>query len=176
MGTIAGVECANGVVIAGDKRAMSGGTVTSETAENVYEYGEVGVAVIGDRGGTDEFARQFEANVRKFRTEGESASITKLANVAADITEETGVDVIVAARDDDGTARIREVGSDGSVLDDSIAARGSGATVALGNLETADLDVDVDEAEALLRETLTAVAERDTETGDEIDVWVLENE
>jgi 20S proteasome alpha/beta subunit len=53
-------------------------------------------------------------------------------------------------------------------------ALGSGASLALGQLEAADPDsMSVSAAESFATELFDAVAERDPGTGDEADVWTL---
>lgn len=172
MGTIVGIRVAEGVVLAGDRRTMDGPVVRSDADQRVFDYGEVGVAAIGEPGAVDEFDRLVEA---EFRTEGleEELTITKAARIAASVAETANVDAVVGAHDDEAVAHLREVRRDGSTLETELTAMGSGAEIALGRLEGAAGDLDLDGAESLVREAFEAVAERDAETGEEIDVWRL---
>lgn len=178
MGTIIGVECSDGAVLAGDTLRTQDNVVAGTGNEKVFGYDSMAVAAEGPYSGIDEFARKFEAELRQYRTEkeAEAMKIDRFARVASTIAQSADVDVIVSARDEDGVAHIRQVSRDGGILSDPVAAVGSGAEIAIGNLESADRDIGLDEAEELVRETLEVVAERDTETGGEFDVRRVENE
>jgi proteasome beta subunit len=175
--TIVGIECAGGTVVAGDRTRAEGGTVRSKRARHVFDFETAGAAAVGD--GVDDFARRLESEVDAYRTErGEEMGIEALARVAADLVTavEGAVSALVSARDDEGRARLREIGPDGQVTPQTTAALGGGAALAYGRLEAADLDVDLDAAAEVAEEVLATAAERDTETGEEIDLWRLENE
>lgn len=174
MSTIIGIECADGAVLAGDTADVSGGSVRSTSKERVFDLGDYGAAAVGASGSIDAFERRLDTERRQYETEqaGE-LTVETLARRAADVADDEGVDVLVCARDEDGTARIRAVARDGGVTDDPYAAFGTGAPMAMGQLETADRDVDLDEAEALVREILSAVEARDAETDGDVDVYRL---
>ena len=177
MSTIVGLETEGGTVLAGDRGHVEGGTKVSEGVRRVFDVDDAAAAAVGEPGAIDEFGRRFETQVREYGIEhGGSIGIGRLARTASEIAKEVGVDAIVSARDDEATARIRSIGRDGAVLSDSAIAFGTGAQVALGRLEDVEIGADVDDAEARVREIFGAIAERDAETGDEIDVWTLENE
>lgn len=168
------VETDGGVAVGGDSLATDDGTVTSEHVDHVFEFDGVGAAATGSRTGVNEFEREFGAKIRSQRLETDTPlSLDRLASLAAEVTRTAEVEAVIAAPDGDGTPRVRRVGGDGSVTEGPIVALGTGAAVALGVLEGADLHVDVDDAAALVRETMETVADRDTETGGEIEVWTL---
>lgn len=176
MGTIVGLESAGGTVLAGDRLVTQETVVKSRNERKVFDFESAGVAATGEPGGVDEFAGTLESEIRRYQTEQErTMRIDPLANVAADVAEATEVDAIVSTFDPDSVARIRQVGRDGSILADETVALGSGAAVALGRLDDADLDVDIETATSLAREVLATVAERDAGTGTDVDVWRLEN-
>lgn len=173
MSTIVGIECADGVLLAGDRLLVRNGTVESRSKERVFTVDGVGAACVGPGSRIDEFGRRFESEVRSYRTERGEMGIDPLATKLSSVADEEGVEVIVAARDD-GIARLRAIGADGSVLDDSPAARGSGAPMLLGALDEDETDLDT--AESRVRDAFDAVADRDPKTGDDIDTWRLEND
>jgi proteasome beta subunit len=176
MATIVGIEVPAGAVLAGDRLLAEEGTVSSEEKRHVFDFDEIGAAVVGKSGAIDEFRRNLESEVRSYETEqGEPMSVDRLATVASNRSV-AGVEAIVAARDDEGTAQVRGIATDGGVLADDTLAFGSGAQVALGALEGRDDDLSLDEAEELAREALDSAADRDTETGGEIDTYRLESE
>ena len=186
MATIVGVRANGGVVLGGDERTVEGSVVTGR-AERVWDGGEVGAAAVGAPGDVDEFVRTLSAELQRQRAEGTSLTIARVATVAGDLAREAGVDAVVAARDD-GVAGIREVLSDGSVLETEATARGTGMEVAVGVLESrGETDFEGgDEPEDssarrtrpanaadLVIEALDAAAERDAGTGDGIDLFRL---
>ncbi|GAA0234938.1 20S proteasome subunit A/B [Haladaptatus pallidirubidus] len=175
MATVVGVVCPEGVVLAGDRRQTAGGTVTSDSVQRVFDYDFAGCAVVGDPGSIGKFDRTFDAELRTYQTEREEpVSSTRLARTAGEIAEETGVDALVAGRDEDGSVVLHEVGNDGRTVETEVAALGSGSPVAFGRLEGGKTADDLDAAEALVRDTLRAVAERTTDAGTDIDVFRLE--
>ncbi|UPV76572.1 20S proteasome subunit A/B (plasmid) [Halorussus limi] len=175
MATIVAIEADGGAVLAGDRRHTAGNTVASDDKRHVFDFGDVGAAAVGESGGIDEFRRRLEAEVQSHETEhGDPMSVTRLATVASDIADDEGVEAVVAARDDDGAARVRGVRSDGSILGDDVAAFGSGAQLALGVLEGREEGASLDDAEELARDAVEAAADRDTDTGSEIDTYRLE--
>lgn len=176
MSTIIGFECDGGVVLAGDRTLVRGGTIVSHSADHLFEFDGVGAAVVGTPGGFDAFEREFDAELREYRTERGEPSIDAVERMASEVAESAGVDTIVATRDAEGVARLREIHRDGSALADPVAAMGTGSELALGALERADRDVSVEDGEVLAQEILDSVAERDSPTGDDVDVWTLANE
>ncbi|SIR83082.1 proteasome beta subunit [Haladaptatus litoreus] len=177
MATVVGVVCSagGGVVLAGDRRQTKDGTVVSDSVRRVFDYDFAGCAVVGNPGSIEEFDRQFDAELRTYRTErDEPMSSSRLARTASEIATEAGVDALVAGRDEDGSVVLYEVGTDGRTVETETAALGSGSPVAFGRLENGEMPDDLDAAETLVRETLRAVAERTTDTGSDIDVFRLE--
>lgn len=176
MSTIVGIETDRGTLLAGDRVNVEGGTRVSDGVRRVFDFEDAGAAAVGEPGAIDEFERRLSTETRAYRIEhDEPMAVGRLARTAAPIAEEAGVDAIVSARDGEERARLRSVGRDGSVLSDETVAFGSGAQLALGQLEGTDLGGDLEAAEARVRDLFSAIAERDTETGDEIDVWTLPN-
>ncbi|WP_227356689.1 20S proteasome subunit A/B [Haladaptatus salinisoli] len=175
MATVLGIATPEGAVLAGDRRETSGGSVESEAVRRVFDYDFAGAAVVGEVGGIQEFDRRFEAELRSHRVEtDERMTVDRVARTASDIVEAVGVDALVVARDSEGEIHLREIGSDGRVLSTDAAALGSGASIAFGRLEGADTDEGLDAVEELARETLRVVAQRNPDTGTDIDAFRLE--
>ncbi|HKJ60188.1 MAG TPA: hypothetical protein VKA37_13235, partial [Halobacteriales archaeon] len=108
-----------------------------------------------------------------YAAESGDPGIDAVARMAAEAVSEGDVEALVAARDESGRAQVRSV-TDG-VLDERVAALGSGAPTVLGHLETIG-DVDLEGAESGVREAFQAAAARDAGTEAEIDVWRLADE
>lgn len=176
MGTVVAFESQDGVVIAGDSRVVTEETVTSKRIERVFDFDGIGAGVVGNTGDIQEFRRQLENELRRLRIEqGEDVEIDKLARIAARCAKSANVAAVVATHDSDGSARLRQVGADGDVLDTTPIAIGTGAEIAFGRLETVSSDVKLDEAKSIASDTLETVGERDGDGGGEIAVWSLQN-
>lgn len=173
MGTAIGFECDGGAVLAADRLVTRGGSVVSRSTEKLFTFDTIGSAVTGDRDGIDAFEREFDAELRSYRTERDEPKLDAVARMASRIAEDADVDVLVVARDGDGRARLRTVDADGSVLEEEYDAIGSGAQLALGQLETVDRDVTLSEAVETAESVLATVSERDPDTGEDVDVWQL---
>jgi proteasome beta subunit len=174
MGTIVGLRCRDGVVLAGDRVLVRGGRVESRNRRHVFDFGfdpdDAGTAAVGSD--VDRFADRLESELRSYRLERGPVSIEVVERVGSEVASETGTEAIVAGREDETENGVRAIYADGSTLADPPMALGSGASLALGQLEAADLDsLSVAGAEAFVRDLFGNVAERDPGTGDEVDVW-----
>jgi proteasome beta subunit len=178
MGTIVGLRCRDGVVLAGDRVLVRDGRIESRNRRHVFDFGfdpdDAGTAAVGSD--VDRFADRLESELRSYRLERAPVSIAVLERVGSEVASETGSEAIVAGRENEpeneGRAAIRAIYADGSTLSDPPMVLGSGASLALGQLEAVDLDaLSVAEAETFVRDLFGNVAERDPGTGDEIDVW-----
>ncbi len=186
MATVLGIRCAEGAVLAGDCRSTSDDTTTSDGVQQVFEYADAAAAVVGDVGAIQEFDRRFGTELDRQRddsqtnhgeeADGEHLHIDRIARVASELTGELGLDGLVVGHDSNGEVGLCEVGSDGLVLASEVTALGSGASVAFGPLEQANTDRELDDVESLARETLSIVAQRDPETGTDIDVIRFETD
>ena len=170
MATIVAVDCTDGVLLAGDRLVVRDGAVVG-TRRHVFEFEDVGAAAVGDD--PDAFRRQLDAAIRAYTVEGGEPGMDAVARMAADAVGAGDVEALVVARDESGWAQVRSV-TDG-VLDERIAALGSGAPTVLGRLEAIG-DVDLEDAESGVRKAFQAAAARDPGTGEEIDVWRLADE
>jgi len=180
--TAIGFECDGGVVLAADRGLVRDGRVVSTDLDRLWEFadGAVGLAAVGGadaagrrRDDPDAVRRSFDAALREYRVDRGVPTAAAAARLAADVAEEFGADLVLAARDDDGVARVRAVRADGSVAETATVAVGSGVGIALGALEGVDRGVGLDAAAAAARDLLEGVAGRDTETAEAVDVRTL---
>ena len=171
MATIAAVDCTDGALLAGDRQVVADGTVTGER-RHVFDLDGVAAAAVGED--VDAFRRRLDAEVREYRGDRGEPTLSTLARIASPIADRTGVEAIVAGRDDDGRAGFRTL-ADGAVLSDDVTVLGTGAQVVLGSVEGAG-DVPIADAERQLREAFAAAADRDTGTGDDVDVLRLDDD
>ncbi|GAB3321107.1 20S proteasome subunit A/B [Haloplanus rallus] len=172
MSTVAGVACPAGVVLAGDRVVASGGRIRSRSRRHVLEFDRVGAAVVC--GDVPAVADRLDAEIRSYRTERGRLRIDAVARLVADVATEFDASVLVTAPDDAGVPRLRSIDPDGGVTEESLAALGSGAALALGVLEAGhDPEASLDDAAALARDALAAAAERDPGTGTDVDTYRL---
>lgn len=173
MPTVIGFECADGAVVAADRTVVQGDTVASTSQNRLLEFDDCGGAAVDD---PDTVRRELDVALREYRGENaQPPDVDAFAAIAEDVTQSVGTDVGLTARDEDGVARVVGVYADGSLVTGSPLALGSGAELALGRLETADPGVSLDEAAELATTILEGVAERDTRTGNDVDVFSLES-
>lgn len=179
MGTVIGIRLEDGVALAADRRATDGSTVRSDRLEKLFGFDAAGAVAAGSASAIQEFGRQLEDEIRQLRSRqnrDEGPRIDALERLAGEAASESGAEAIVAARDGEGVASLRAIGSDGAAVEDPVLAQGTGAQVALGQLEDIDRGSDIGDAADLLEDVFETVSERDAETGDEIDVWTLADE
>ena len=170
MPTVVAFETEGGAVVAADRLVVADGRVSSKRADRIAEFGDCGGAAVADPG---EFRRELDGKRRAYEADhGGNPGIEPFTRAATDVARAVGTDAVVAARDGNGDAQVRAVYADGSVIDDSPVALGTGAELAFGRLE-AGVPADLDEAAAFAGDLIEGVAERDTRTGDEADVWTL---
>lgn len=159
--------------MAADRLAVADGTVSSKHAERIADFADCGGAAVSD---PDQFRRELDGERRGYETDhGESPAIEPFTRMATEVASDIGTDAAVAARDGRGEALVRAVYADGSVIEDSPVALGTGAELAFGRLENG-VPADLDEAAAFARDLIEGVGGRDTRTGDEADVWTLPDE
>lgn len=173
MGTVVGIRLADGVALAADRRATDGSTVRSDDLGKLFAFDAAGAGATGSASAIQEFGRRLEDELRQLRDrQNHGPSIDALERLAGDVASETGAEAIVAAREE-GIAALRAIDAEGGSVGDDVLALGTGAQVAIGGLDGVDRETSVEEAAELLKDVLETVAERDAETGEEIDVWTL---
>lgn len=178
MPTAIGFHSEDGVVIAADRTMVRNGMVESRDHQRVFGYDdeEWGVAVAGDD--ADAVHDELRAKIRSYEshTDWEQApSLEALGRLAGEAADEHGAPLVVAGLEEDGDAGIRVAYADGSTLDETQGAVGSGTESALGQLEALDTDKPHPAAAEVVRNVIATVAERDPATGEEADVWTLED-
>lgn len=173
MPTVVAFETEGGAVVAADRLVVADGTVSSKHADRIAEFGDCGGAAVSD---PDRFRRELDGKCRGYETDhGENPRIEPFTRMATEVAREVGTDAAVAARDESGDAQVRAVYADGSVIEESPVALGTGAELAFGRLE-AGIPADLDSAAEFAGDLIEGVGERDTRTGEEADVWTLADE
>lgn len=172
MGTAIGFECAGGAVLAADRVVTRGGSVLSRSTQKLFPFDTVGTAGVGNRDGLDRFEREFDAEIRSYRTKRGDLTGDAVIGMASRVAAEAGIDVLVVARET-GEAHLHTIGADGSALGEAYDAIGTGAQLALGQLESLDRDIALSTAASTAEEVLATVSKRDPATGEDADIWQL---
>jgi len=172
MPTTVAFETAEGAVLAADRLVVSDDTVSSKSAERIADFADCGAAAVAD---PDEFRRELDGERREYELEhGENPGIEPFTRMASDVAGAVGTDAAIAARDENGNVHVRAVYADGSVIEDSPVAVGTGAELAFGRLEAGTPD-SLDDGAEYARDLIDGVSGRDTRTGEDADVWTLSN-
>ena len=177
-GTAVGIRAKDGVVLATDKRMAYGSFVMSRNAKKLFLLNNrVGIAMSGLYADVGAILRVLSAESKYYELTSEHAmslySVSKLLSAILYSYKLLPflIEAIVGGIDRDGQPKIFTLDSLGSVSEDKYMAVGSGATTALGLLESRYRDdMNLDEAEGLAVDSLRISMERDASTGDGIDV------
>jgi proteasome beta subunit len=182
-GTVVGIRCRDGVVLASDSRGTGYYLVLSKAVKKVFRIDEkIGAAVAGSSGDIQSLIGLLRAEANLYRLQnGRPISTKSIAKIAANLLHEYRifpyvVDGIIAGMDDDGPALyfIDPVG--GKLEEEKFASAGSGSTVAYGVLEQQYRDgISVEEGTRLAALSVKTAIERDAATGDRIVVAVVDS-
>ncbi len=177
-GTAVGVRAKDGVVLATDKRMAYGSFVMSRNAKKVFLVNSrAGIAMSGLYADVGAIIRYLSAESRYYElTSEQTMSLYALSKLLSGILYSYKmlpflIEALVGGIDRDGQPRIYTLDSLGSVSEDKYMAVGSGATTALGYLESQySDDITLSQAEDLAVTALRISMERDASTGDGIDI------
>ncbi|MGC9071990.1 MAG: proteasome subunit beta [Acidilobus sp.] len=177
-GTAIGIRAKDGVVLATDKRMAYGSFVMSRNAKKVFLINNrAGIALSGLYADVGAIVRVLSAESKYYELTGEKAmSLYAVSKLLSTILYSYKIlpfliEAVVGGIDRDGQPKIFTLDSLGSVSEDKYMAVGSGATTALGLLESQYReDVGLEQAEELAISALRVSMERDSSTGDGIDL------
>ncbi|NOZ89080.1 MAG: archaeal proteasome endopeptidase complex subunit beta [Crenarchaeota archaeon] len=179
--TAVGIRGEGFVVLAAERRLSYGGFVVSRSGKKVYKITDyLGIALAG-------LFADIQAIVKILRAEleyhalsaGRRLSVRGAAKLLATILYSYKYfpffsEVLVGGVEADGTSRLYVMDPLGSLIEDDYAAIGSGASIAIGVLETGYRSgLTVEEAKKLAVAAVRAAIERDTGSGDGIDILVI---
>ena len=183
--TTVGIKCKEGIILAADKRATAGHMIVDKHAEKLHQLDtHIAITIAGlvsDAQFLTKLARA-EIQLKKVRTHAivtvkEAANL--LANLSyANIRKLTMVPGIVGfllgGVDNDGS-HLYNIGVDGSVTEeDDFTSDGSGSVFAYGVFETLyRKDMPMEEGIKLAMKALNAALQRDSATGNGIDVMTI---
>jgi len=179
--TVVGVKTKDGVVMATDRRLSYGNIVLSRAARKIFVVDErAAVAFAGLYGDVSGLIRILQADVSAYKLVANSpVTIRSIARRLSVLMYSYKwfpffVETLVGGVESDGTPRLYVLDPLGSVLEEDYTAVGSGATIALGILESAyKQGITVEEAEKLAISAVRTAIGRDIGSGDGIDVVTI---
>jgi len=179
--TVVGVKTKDGVVMATDRRLSYGNIVLSRAARKIFVVDErAAVAFAGLYGDVSGLIRILQADISAYKLIANSpVTIRSIARRLSVLMYSYKwfpffVETLVGGVESDGTPRLYVLDPLGSVLEEDYTAVGSGATIALGILESAyKQGITVEEAEKLAISAVRTAIGRDIGSGDGIDVVTI---
>ena len=178
--TAIGAMYADGVVLAGDRRASYGTFILSKNARKVFRVTDtIGLTSAGMISDTQTILREakYGANMFKLQTNREmnAKALAKLisnilfANRLAPLLTQ-----IIVGGFDKGEKSIVVMDALGSIVEDKYAAAGSGSELSLGILEaTYKDDMSYEDMKSLVLRTVRSTLERDSASGNGIDMLFI---
>ncbi len=181
--TTIGVVCADGVILASEKRVTYGYFVMSKGGKKVFKItNRIGAACAGLVGDMQILTREVEAQANLFSMDvGRRISVRATAKLMANILFNRRyapliTQTIVGGLDEEGPS-LYVLDVLGSLIPDKYAVVGSGTEIAMGVLEEGYKEgMAIEEAKALVTRAIKSAISRDALSGDGIDFLVITEE
>lgn len=178
--TTIGVVCADGVILASEKRVTYGHFVMSRGGKKVFRItDQIGAACAGLVGDMQILTREVEAQANLFSMEvGRPISVRASSKLMSNILFNRRyapliTQTIVGGLDDEGPS-LYVLDVLGSLIPDKYAAVGSGTEIAVGVLEDGYKEgMSVEEAKALVTRAVKSAISRDAMSGDGLDFLII---
>lgn len=185
--TIIGIKCRDGVIVASDRRVTAGGMVVNKDIKKVLPVGDnVLMAISGNASDAKYLAKVVAAELRLYQLKTKSKpTVREAANLIANMAFRnirtpsmipSIVGSIVGGYNEDGTTELFTIEPAGGI--DSVetydANFSSGMPFVLGYLERQwKKDISVEEGVQLALESLKSSTQRDTASGNGIDIFSI---
>jgi len=178
--TTIGVVCADGVILASEKRVSYGYLVVSRVGKKVFKITErIGAACAGLVSDMQILVREVEAYANLFRLDANRPiSVRSASKVMSNLLFSRRLfplitQTIVGGLDEEG-ASLYVLDVLGSVIPDKYAAVGSGAEIAMGVLEQGYKEgMSLKEASDLVTRAIKSAIARDVMSGDGVDFLTI---
>ncbi|MFZ2071764.1 MAG: archaeal proteasome endopeptidase complex subunit beta [Halobacteriota archaeon] len=179
--TTVGLICADGVVLASEKRATMGSFIASKAAKKIYLVDDrIGVTTAGIVGDAQTLIRAMsvEAKLYKVRRQ-EPMSVKALTTLLSNVLSAQRmfpfiVQLLVGGIDRNGVHIYSLDPFGGNTDEKEIAATGSGSPIAYGVLEDRySKDMTMEEGIALAIQALHSAMKRDSASGEEMEVMII---
>jgi len=178
--TTIGLVFDGGVILASEKRVTYGSMIMSKTGKKVFRIADhVGAACAGLVSDMQVLAREVEAQAKLFAYEVKrpmpvKAAAKVMSNVLFNRRMVPLITQTIVGGMDYGIPAIFVLDVLGSLLPDTYAAVGSGATMATGVLEQDYKDnMSQQDAKALLLKAIKSAVRRDAMSGDGVDILII---
>jgi len=180
--TTIGLTCSNGIVFVTDKRASWGTFVASKRAKKAFKINDiVGATVAGSVGDAEALMRLMQAEAALYEMNNkEKMSAKAVATLMANILQGSKVfpylvQVLVGGMDKKAT--LFTLDPIGGLIEEKMAASGSGSPMAYGVLELEySEERNVEENIPIALKAMTSAMGRDTATGDGINLVTITEE
>ena len=185
--TTIGIVCKDGIVLAADKRATAG-FVVNKRAQKIFKIAdEMAITMAGLVSDAQLLTKLIKAELTLKDIQTQRKSTVKEAanllggmlysNIRRPSMIQSIVGFLLAGHDKDGL-HLYDLGIDGSITEvQDYISDGSGSLFALGVLEANfKKNVPVNEGVKLAIKAITAALQRDTATGNGVDVWTITKE
>lgn len=186
--TTIGIVCADGVILAADKRATSGGFIVTKLCDKILEvYDRMAVTTAGTVSDIQLMTKlaKAELKLKAVRT-GEKPTVSECANLLSGLIYQNirkfsmipGVTHFILGGADEKGFYIYDLFADGSLTEvEDYVSSGSGSVIAYGMLEGLyKKDMTVDEGVKLAVRAISSALQRDTGSGGGIDVVTITQE
>jgi proteasome beta subunit len=178
--TTIGVVCADGVILASEKRVSYGYLIVSRGGKKVFKITDnIGAACAGLISDMQILIREMEAYVKLFDLDvGRSISVRSTAKLMSNLLFGRRLaplitQTIVGGLDAEGPS-LYVLDVLGSVIPDKYAVVGSGTEIAVGVLEEGYKEnMTVEESKDLIMRAMKSAISRDTMSGDGIDFLMI---
>ena len=183
--TLVGIMCKDGVILAADKRATAGNMIVQKKADKLHKLadrmmtGQTGM--VSDAQLYTKLAKA-EIKLKDIQT-ARSTKVREAANLLASMTYANirrpsmvpGIVAFLLGGYDENGPHLFNIGVDGSMTEvDDYESDGSGSVFALGVLEANfRKGMSADEATALAIQAVNAAMQRDSASGNGIDVYLI---
>jgi proteasome beta subunit len=184
--TTVALRCKDGIVLAADKRATAGNLIANKWVDKIFSIEDnMALTTAGTVSDVQLLVKLIKAEIRlkRLRT-GKSVSVKEAANLLAGMVYSNirkfssipGISHFIFAGSDKEGFQIYDIYPDGSISKaDDYLASGSGSVFAMGVFETLYKGgMSVDEGKDLVLKAVNAALQRDSASGNGIDIVVID--
>ncbi len=183
--TTVAIACKDGVILAADRRATAGGMVVSKAAQKVQKvHDDLYVTTAGTVSDVQLLVKLLRAELKlKSIRSHRDISVKESANLLAGLVYSNirkfsvipGISHFIVGGKDTTGFYVYDIYPDGSITQcDDYIASGSGSIFSYGVLETLyKPNINVDEGKSLAIKSLNAALQRDTASGNGVDIVAI---
>jgi len=186
--TTLAIKCKDGIVLAADKRATAGNFIANKNVDKIFEVAKgMALTTAGSVSDIQFLIKLIKAELRlkRIRT-GRVPNIKEAANLLAGMVYQNirqftpipGISHFIFSGYDNSGFYIYDLYPDGSLtVTDDFVSSGSGSVMAYGVLKTLyKKDLSVDEGVKLAIKSVNAALQRDSASGNGLDVVVIDKQ